>query len=449
MKMRFGIPLLVVALAATAVARAQTEAERVTDLEKKVEELARKERERAEAEARGRGATGATPRSFGDQGRLEWTSADGETSFRLVGRLHVDGVAFGGNENRLASGATIRRVRIGYKFRVARDWVSEIDVDFAEDRVAVKDAWLGYAGFAGSLIQAGHFKVPFGMDTLTSSNDTWFVERAYVDSWSPDRRLGLAYSRSGERFSAKADLFAQTITIDAAGIDQGWGWAARGTWAPVLESKKKAVHLGAAATWRRPDAGSTGFGEPLAYDVRFSSRPECTKASGAKFLDTATLTRAAWVRQYGAELAGVWNAFAWQAEYQQTSVTRREGAGGLVDHDFRGWYGQVSVVLNGGREYAPGTGLVGRVSPGKGGAWELVARYSTLDLNDPTDVDAVLGGSARNFTIGGNWYPGSHFRVLLNWTLVDHDENARPQASYGGLRGDDFTISQARIQLSF
>ncbi|MHB1044488.1 MAG: OprO/OprP family phosphate-selective porin [Thermoanaerobaculia bacterium] len=448
MKMWLGIPVVVALLAAPTVARAQTDAERIAELEKKVESLVREERERAAAEEKGRAAKGTTLRSVSDRGRLEWASADGETSFRLVGRIHVDGVAFGGSENRLANGATLRRVRIGYKVRVAKDWVSELDVDFAENTVSVKDAWLGYTGFARSLVQVGHFKVPFGMDTLTSSNDTWFVERAYVDSWSPDRRLGLAYAWAGDRFSAKADLYAQTISVDAAGIDQGWGWAARGTWAPVRTPKGNAIHLGAAATWRRPDAGTAGFGEDPAYAVGLSSRPESTRASRAKFLDTSALVRTAWARQYAAELAGVWNAFAWQGEYQQTTVTRREGSAELADHEFHGWYGQLSFVLNGGRKYAPGAGLVERVSPGEGGAYEIVARYSTLDLNDPTEGDEVRGGSARNFTLGANWYPNASVRVLLNWTIVDNDEHARPQAAYGGLPGDDFSVYQVRFQFS-
>lgn len=449
MKKLVAAPLLIALLAIPAGAQAQSDSEKIADLEKRVENLVKKEKARAAEEEKAKSAKGTTLRSSSDKGKLEWTSADGATSFRLVGRLQVDGVTFSGNENRLASAVAIRRVRIGYKARIAKDWVSEFDVDFAENAVDIKDAYIGYQGFKNSEIQAGHFKVPFGMDTLTSSKDIWFVERAYVDSWSPDRRFGLAYAYGGDRFSAKADLFAQTIAVDATGIDQGWGWAARGTFAPVMVSETRAIHVGAAANWRRPDAGSTNFGVPQVYEVDFSSRPECTKASKAKFLNSPKFAQTDWVQQYGGELAGVWDAFAWQAEYQKTSVKRRDGYPALLDHDFDGWYGQVSYVINGKRKYAASEGLVDKVSPGKGGAYEVLARYSTLDLNDLTATDAAKGGSAKNFTLGANWYPNTNFRVMLNWTLVDNDEYAKPKSAYGGKVNDDFSEYQIRLQFTF
>jgi len=449
MKKQLAIPALVALLAVPAGAVAQSDAERIADLEKRVESLVKKDKERSAAEEKAKSAKGTTLRSVSDKGKLEWASADGETSFRLVGRVQIDGVAFSGNENRLASAVAIRRARIGYKARIGKNWVSEFDVDFAENGVDIKDAWIGYEGFKDGLVQAGHFKVPFGMDTLTSSKDIWFVERAYVDAWSPDRRFGLAYAYSGDRFSLKGDLFAQTIAVDATGIDQGWGWAARATWAPVMKSERNAIHVGAAANWRKPDAGSTNFGVPLTYEVDFSSRPECSKASKAKFLNSPKFAQTDWVQQYGGELAGVWNSFAWQAEYQKTKVTRRDGNPKLVDHDFDGWYGQVSYVLNGKRKYAADEGLVDKVSPGKGGAYEVVARYSTLDLNDITVLDPSKGGSAKNFTLGANWYPNNSFRVMLNWTLVDNDEYAKPKSAYGGFTNDDFNEYQLRLQFSF
>ncbi len=451
MKKLVAAPLLVALLAIPAGARAQTDAERINDLEKRVESLVKKDKARTAEEEKAKGAKGTPLRSSSDKGKLEWTSADGATSFRLVGRVQFDGVAFSGNENRLANAVTLRRIRIGYKARVAKDWVSEMDVDFAENAVDVKDAFVGYEGIRNSTIQAGHFKVPFGMDTLTSSKDIWFVERAYADSWGPDRRLGLAYAYGGERFSAKADFFAQTISVDSTGVDQGWGWAVRGTFAPVMVSETKAVHLGVAANWRKPDAATTGSATPpaISYAIDFSSRPECTKASKAKFLATPTMEQVDWVQQYGGELAGVWDALAWQAEYQTTKVTRRSGYPTLEDHDFDTWYGQVSWLINGKRKYAADEGLIDKVSPGKGGAWEVLARYSTMDLNDLTAVDAIKGGSAKNFTLGANWYPNTNVRVMLNWTRVDNDEYAKPKKAYGGIANDDFDEFQFRVQFAF
>lgn len=436
-------------------APAETE-KRIQDLERKVEELSAKKdkakaADRKEAE-KPKKAKGTDLRAYTDKGQLAWESADGAYKFRLAGRVQLDGAFFNGSDNRLSNGLTLRRIRIGYKAVLAKDWISEFDVDFAENAVDVKDAFVGYQGFANTTIQAGHFKVPFGLDTLTSSKDIWFVERSYSDSWTPDRRLGFAPYYGGERFSAAADLFAQTISVDATGVDQGWGWAARVTGAPVMLSPTKAVHLGLAANWRKPDAATTGASgmAPIVYAIDFSSRPECTKVSKAKFLNSGTMNEVDWAQQYGGELAGVWDALAWQGEYQQTKVVRRSGNPTLSDHSFSTWYGQVAYLIGGTRKYKADEGMLDRVTPTeKMGAFEVLARYSTMDLNDITSVDPIKGGSAKDYTFGVNYYPNLNIRLMLNYTRVDNDENAKPKSAFGGIRGDKFDEYQFRVQFVF
>ena len=443
------------ALLATATgAHAQSETDqKISDLEKRVESLVAKEKAREAEEAKAKAAKGTTLRSVFDGGKIAWESADGAYRFRLVGRLQVDGAFFSGSENRLSNGLTIRRGRIGWQARIAKDWTSEFEVDFAGNGVEVTDAFVGWEGVKGGLARAGNFKVPFGMDTMTSDNDIWFVEPAYVDAWSPGRRLGVGWKQGGRDFSAAADLYGQAISVDTSGVDQGWGWGVRGTWAPLLVSDTRAIHVGLAAAARRPDAATLGSGTlpPQAFLASFSARPESTTVSRAKFLQTATMAQVDWIRQYGAELAGVWDAFAWQAEFQRTSVTRRAGFPTLADHDFSGWYAQVSWVVAGGkRKYDGPNGLVGRVVPsGRSGAFELAARYSTMDLNDRAETDPIVGGSAKNVTLGASWYPNLNFRFVLNWTHVNNDEYAKPAIAYGGIPGDDFDEVQFRVQFAF
>ncbi len=157
-----------------------------------------------------------------------------------------------------------------------------------------------------------------------------------------------------------------------------------------------------------------------------------------------------WVQQYGAELAGVWDQLAWQGEYQYSKVTRRSGNPNLVDHKFDTWYGQVAWLFNGTRKYNASEGLMGRVTPkGKWGAFEVLARYSTMDLNDLTEVDAIKGGSAKDVTVGANWYPNLNFRFMLNWTRVNNDQYAKPKSAYGGITNDDFDEYQFRVQFAF
>jgi phosphate-selective porin OprO/OprP len=87
----------------------------------------------------------------------------------------------------------------------------------------------------------------------------------------------------------------------------------------------------------------------------------------------------------------------------------------------------------------------GRVVPkAKGGAWEVAARFSTLDLDDK-DVE---GGSAKIMTFGVNWYANPNIRVYLNYAHVDNSETARGRRD--DLPGNyDFDMVQARFLAAF
>jgi phosphate-selective porin OprO and OprP len=459
------VPILFLALLAFPAAAQQTTDtdKRIQDLEKQVQELQKQQKATAKtatatapaeekAAAPAKKSKGLELKTVTDKGQLSWETADGAYKFRLCGRVQFDGAFFNGSENRLANGVTIRRGRIGYKATIAKDWVSEFDVDFAENAVDIKDAFIGYKGFENVTIQAGNFKEPFGYDTLTSSKDIWFVERSYSDAWTPDRRLGGGVYYGTDRWEAAATFFGQAISVDSTGVDQGWGWAARVTGAPIMQASNKAIHIGFAADWRKPDAATTGASgmAPIVYQTDFSSRPESTKVNKAKFLNSGTFSQVDWTQQYGAEFVGVWGPFAWQSEYQWTTVTRLPGNPTLVDHTFTAWYAQAAFVLNGTRKYDASEGLMKRVEPtGKWGAVEFLARYSTMDLNDITTIDPIKGGSAKNITLGVNWYPNYNFRVMLNYTWVNNDQYAKPKSAYGGITNDDFQELQFRIQFAF
>ena len=62
-------------------------------------------------------------------------------------------------------------------------------------------------------------------------------------------------------------------------------------------------------------------------------------------------------------------------------------------------------------------GLFGRVTPScdfghsGGGALELVARISHIDLNDGT----INGRRLTDYTLGCNWYWNAKTKIQLNW----------------------------------
>lgn len=454
---------------------------RIQELEKKVEQLLQEKEApkatlasgaEAERELEPVGLTG-----FYDNGYLVATSKDGQFKYWLDGRVNLDFATYSGAENRLPTGFEVRRARIGVKATLYQDWLAEIDLDFADNAVEIKDLWVGYAGFDNSVIRLGNHKAPFGLDTLTSSKNIVFIERSYLDSWAPDRLMGLSYSRWGKKWQFSTGVFGQaagafddkdTLTGGGAGTDQEFSLVGRFTIAPLNE-KGRVLHFGVAANHMKPEAGkiaTSGADLPDRLDaarvVKLDSRAE-THPLRAKFLSTGDMKYVDSYDQIGGELAGVFGPVSFQAEYQQTKVNRADTTIVAVrDHEFSGYYGQVSWLLTGEtRPYSSSEGEFGRVIPkGRFGALELGLRYSTMDLNDITAVDAIKGGSAENLTLGLTWFMNANHKLMVNVTQVDNDEYAKPGKDWAPLPtgtgttlspvfGDDFTTIAVRYQIAF
>jgi phosphate-selective porin OprO/OprP len=219
----------------------------------------------------------------------------------------------------------------------------------------------------------------------------------------------------------------------------------------------------------KPEAGkiaTSGADLPDRLDaarvVKLDSRAE-THPLRAKFLSTGDMKYVDSYDQIGGGFAGVFGPVSFQAEYQQTKVNRADTTIVAVrDHEFSGYYGQVSWLLTGEtRPYSSSEGEFGRVIPkGRFGALELGLRYSTMDLNDITAVDAIKGGSAENLTLGLTWFMNANHKLMVNVTQVDNDEYAKPGKDWAPLPtgtgttlspvfGDDFTTIAVRYQIAF
>jgi len=413
---------------------------------------------------------------FFDNGYLVGTSSDGRFKYWLDGRLNLDYAAYSGEENRLPNGAEIRRARIGVKATLFGNWLTEVDVDFADNLIEMKDMWVGYS-FGNGLVKAGNFKMPFGLETLTSSKFITFIERPYIDAWAPDRRLGVGASLWGKMWQASAAVFGpeggafsdkDSLTGGGAGTSMRWSFGGRASVAPI-HKPGRVLHIGAAATRRTPDVGkiaTSGADLPdrvnASWILKLDSRAE-THPSRAKFLSTGDMKYVDTFNQYGFELAGVYGPVSVQGEYQGTKVNRfATSVASYSDHSFSGYYGQAMVFVTGeSRPYSASEGEFGRVIPKRpGGALELGVRYSTLNLDDLTSVDPIKGGDAKNLTFGATWYINTNHKILLNVTKVDNGANAKPGKDWAPIPagtstaqtviyGDDFNTFAIRYQIAF
>lgn len=379
-----------------------------------------------------------------EDGYLVFSTPDSSFRYWLDGRLQIDGAVYTGSKNRLANGTDVRRARLGGKVTMFTNWHGEIDVDFTKNEVEMKDVWMGYLGFANSMVKFGNYKEPFSLETLTSSKYITFMERSYADNFSPDRNIGLGYAHWGSWWQTAVGAFGQPAgTPDASGRDEGYGLTGRLTMAPV-NSEGRLIHFGGAISRRTPN----GDAAPDTNTMRFRARPE-TNISQARFFTTGKIRLVDHTNYFNGEFATVYGPASLQAEYTRTDVNRMND---LASPSFNAGYVFVSMFLTGeSRPYLVQEGEFDRVVPkSAGGAWEIAARVSTINLNDRTDGVNILGGKGTNYTLGLNWHINANFKWMFNYTRVVTDDNAKPDLGIAPFQtGDKFNMFQSRLSLAF
>ncbi|MGH8246581.1 MAG: OprO/OprP family phosphate-selective porin, partial [Gammaproteobacteria bacterium] len=324
---------------------------------------------------------------------------------------------------------------------VWRVWNFKLQYDFTDSTQAgFRDVYLRYLfkGAQPGQITVGKFKEPFSLEELTSSNDDMYLEQSLTEVFYPSRRIGVAGSTWGhDMWTATLGVFGEDSTVTGSqpscgasvsassgsistctGNDsEGWAVTGRLTFSPIHTSASDRVaHFGFAGSHRMPDDGDA---------VSFSARPE-SRIARDTLIATGTINGTQSVDRFGFEAAGNYGPASLQGEYFLVDVNRESAFG--EDLDFDGFYVMGSWIMTGeSRPYKFEDGVYQNPKPkgilGKGGwgAWELVGRYSHLDLDDD-DLSLCASvsssntcGEEDNFTVGLNWYPTQNFKFMAHW----------------------------------
>jgi phosphate-selective porin OprO/OprP len=152
------------------------------------------------------------------------------------------------------------------------------------------------------------------------------------------------------------------------------------------------------------------------------------------------------VEVYGGGGIAEWHNFLVDGEAYLINVNRQ----GLATNTFTGGYVEGSWILTGEqRKYSPPAGTYLRPVPEHPflpfdgsccGAFELAARYSTVDLNDnflprpPPGSNSVGGGQQTVYAVGFNWYPNANMRFLFDF-LHGKINKRFSTAAGGGITG--------------
>lgn len=345
-------------------------------------------------------------------------AAADDYTIKLGGRLQLDYAWFNSDKTELDDGGEVRRARLYISGDIKEDWDYKIQLDFAGGEAELKDGYVRYEGLGPGRLWIGNFKQPAGLELLTSSKHTTFMERGLVTDVNEGRRMGVAYQYVGGQYTLMGSVFGD----EANGVQKGSGAIGRVTWAPI-KGDDEVLHLGL----------SSGIGRPEGGLLRIRVRPEA-HATDDRILDTGPITDVEDVLRTGLEAAWVMKRFSVQGEYLAADITRTE----LPDLSFDGWYVYASFFLTPDtRPYDFKDGIFKGVKPVRGGgAWEVAVRYSTLNL---TDQD-IRGGEGEVISLGVNWYANKYLRFSANYFVANTDVVAGD---------DDPSGLQVRMQIAF
>lgn len=497
----------------------------VQELSQQVKVLARKGEINEEAAA---ATKKETPVVKASSSGFSFGSADGKNEIKFRGLLQADHRHFseGANDvrnrtrdragllnaegfNDAEDTSLLRRVRPTIEGKVGGKYGFRFTPEFAGGSASVVDAYVDANLNPAFNIRAGKFKSAVGLERLQGGGDIKFIERSYVtNAILPNRDLGVSvygdildkkvsYNfgivngvvdggniSTGTEYNGEREYTARIFTtpfIDADNALAGLGFGIGGTYTNFTGEQNLNFTDTAAADATRnglPSYVSEGqqtffrYGaNTIADGKRFRISPQANYYNGAFGL----ITEYARVDQ---EVSLIGNV---AGTTTNTALPFLAGTNKKLSHD--AWQIAGSYLLTG--EDASFKGVKPKndfdLDKGGWGAWELVARYSELNLDDDTfkNANGQLAGenlaapttnlsayadgsksakSAKTWTAGVNWYLNANAKIALNYSQTSFDGGAISGNGLNGAAGDagrrirdrdDEKALLARLQVAF
>jgi phosphate-selective porin OprO/OprP len=285
--------------------------------------------------------------------------------------------------------------------------------------------------------RVGNFKEPIGFEHIESDTFLPFMERSYLQDFVFGPFNG-GYTPGLDFFNWTKDqnatwaigLFGNNDDNFGYSLGNDYALTGRATWLPYYDEPSDGrylLHFGVAGSTRGADENL------VRLRVRGDIRSGPPGILNPIYADTGNL--GATIQNIAAfEMAAVMGSFSVVGEYVGTSI---ENATQLVNNVpvsrgtpwFQGGYIQCGYFLTGEHEvYNRQRGTFDRVTPYENafctrscageckgwGAWQVVARYNSLNLND----NGINGGSLDSFTFGVNWFWNANARMQLNYDFT-------------------------------
>ncbi|MEH6348011.1 MAG: porin [Bermanella sp.] len=290
----------------------------------------------------------------------------------------------------------VRRAKLGFKTNSSGPFKGELEFSYNNEYQGEEELELGdaYVKYQSSVIDIslGQMKEPFGLERQTGSSKTTSIERSMVTSaFSPGRSLGLMLKKSKKRYTLALGVFQEE---DKTNSPQ----AITARFTRAFEYARQHQHLGMSLTHRElkdqefqiKERGEINSGDNIIRSAKFDANSQrVLQIESAWFSEKMRL----------------------QMEASIASIEQTEGDDWL----YSGFYLQASYFLKGGAyQYKKGI-IKNKVHKG---AWELVSRYSGLNLRDNE-----IGSEAAIIMLGVNYYAHKKLRLMANILIPDISGN--------------------------
>ncbi|MEP6830127.1 MAG: porin, partial [Rhizomicrobium sp.] len=309
-----------------------------------------------------------------------------------------------------------------------------------------------------------------GLDDSYASTDQLLMERSAPGDLTRnmaggDGRDSIEFLYISDRlygsFAYTGDKVQETTLLS----DEQQAVVGRIAYSPVVNADWRWVVSVAGTDVFRPGDSTGALNSPRPFALSNPSElnvdDNSTKLVSLPTANGANVTDA-W--NWNLESAVTYDNFLAQAGYFKYGVDQR-GVTTLRGLGFDGWYAEGSWVLSGeSRGWSAANAAFTNPKPrvnfspdgGGWGAFELAARYSTLDLNDNEGViggalpaGGVRGGEQRIGTLGLNWYPNPVLKFTLQAQNVQASRIGTLGVTSNANIGQNFNTIALRSQLAF
>jgi phosphate-selective porin OprO/OprP len=266
---------------------------------------------------------------------------------------------------------------------------------------------------ADTVLSIGKQKEPISGERVQSMLGNHMQERsAAADAMLPSRNVGIVWngSRPSRYTTWAVGVFNDWIEANQDLDESATQYIGRVTWAPLrTDDDSSLLHVGLGYRYSNAKEG-----------FRFRTEPEFNQAP--LYVDTGFdvptgVLPADNLQTWNAELSWRRGPLWLASEYTRTSVDNTD----LANPSFDGYWIGASWVLTGEmRPYNKKSGTFGSVPiartvyQGGKGAWELSARWSSIDLSD----GLVEGGEMDIASLGVSWWLTPFFSVGMDYRYI-------------------------------